>query len=232
MLLTAFVRALAQLPEPDLRRPALASLALALAIFVLLWSGLGLAIAHTRVFEIAWLGTAVAALGGVGAVVLTWLLYPTAVAAVLPLVVERVSRAVETRHYPGLPPPRAVPVREQVVDGARFLLVAVALNLAALPLYLVPALNLVAFYGLNGYLLGREYYEMVAPRRLVPADQHRLRRDRRGWLFGAGLVIAFASTVPLVNLVAPVAAAAAMTHLVEAWRRGLPRDPAPGAARP
>jgi len=42
----------------------------------------------------------------------------------------------------------------------------------ALPLYIfVPGVNLVLFYGLNGYLLGREYFAMVAMRRLDPRER-------------------------------------------------------------
>src|SRR3546814_18267334 len=58
------------------------------------------------------------------------------------------------------------------------------LNLLVLPLYLVliwiPPLNLLLFYLLNGYLLGREYFEMVAVRRLDLAAAKRLRRAFRG----------------------------------------------------
>ena len=39
-----------------------------------------------------------------------------------------------------------------------------------LPLYLVPVLNVIVFYGINAYLLGREYFEMVALRRLDPSQ--------------------------------------------------------------
>ncbi|MEJ0071726.1 MAG: hypothetical protein WDO24_26715 [Pseudomonadota bacterium] len=41
------------------------------------------------------------------------------------------------------------------------------LNLVLLPLYFVPGLNLVLFYGANGYLIARGYFEQVAVRRLA-----------------------------------------------------------------
>src|SRR3546814_14901069 len=75
------------------------------------------------------------------------------------------------------------------------------LNLLVLPLYLVliwiPPLNLLLFYLLNGYLLGREYFEMVAVWRLDLAGAKRLRRDFRGRVVLGGAVIAFLLTIPL-----------------------------------
>jgi uncharacterized protein involved in cysteine biosynthesis len=51
------------------------------------------------------------------------------------------------------------------------------------------------------------------------------RRWRLGFVL-AGVVFAFLSTLPLVNLLAPVLAAATMTHMVEMRRRLLASGPA------
>jgi CysZ protein len=100
--------------------------------------------------------------------------------------------------------------------------VAVALNLLALPLYLLPGPNLVVFLALNGYLLGREYFELVAQRRMSPLDAARCRRAVRARVWAAGAMIAVLLMVPLVNLIAPVIAIAFMVHLFERWRRWMP----------
>ena len=92
-----------------------------------------------------------------------------------------------------------------------------------LPLYLlllfVPPFNLIVFYALNGYLLGREYFEIVGVRRLDDAETRTLRRRHRGRAFMAGVVIAILLTVPLVNLFTPVVATAFMLHVFERLRR-------------
>lgn len=219
-LVQAFARALAQLGDPNLRRPLWWSLGLAGLVFGLLWAGLAFAVAHTRLFETLWLEWAVEGLGGIAAIVLTVILFPGVVLTFLSLFLERVVEAVEARHYPGLPAPRHPPLAEVIVSGIKFLVISVVLNLFCLPLYLVPILNVVVFAALNGYLLGREYFEVVAPRRLEPATAAGLWRQRRASAFAAGAVIAIASTLPMVNLAAPVVGVAAMTHLVEDWRRG------------
>ena len=96
----------------------------------------------------------------------------------------------------------------------KFVLVAVALNVLALPVYLLSTVFApLVFFALNGYLLGREYFEMVALRRVDLAAALALRRRYLGrlWLVGAGF--AFLMTVPIVNLVTPVLATAIMVHL-------------------
>src|SRR3546814_12972622 len=61
-----------------------------------------------------------------------------------------------------------------------FLVVLVLLNLLALlVVYFGPVLNLLVFFGLNGYLLGREYFELVAARRARPGEIGLLRRRHR-----------------------------------------------------
>ena len=225
-MIFAFAKALGQLGDPAFRRPIGWSIALAVLVFAGLWLGLWLVLTHTAISELGWIDTTVDVLGGLAAVALAFVLFPEVVAAILALFVDRIIDAVEARHYPGLPPPRQQPLSEQIATALRFLAAVVALNLAALPLYLVPVVNALVFYGLNGYLLGREYFEMVAPRRLEMEPRRMLWRRRRVGFVLAGVAFAFLSTLPLVNLLAPVVAAAAMTHMVESYRRPLAPDPA------
>jgi CysZ protein len=97
----------------------------------------------------------------------------------------------------------------------------IALNLLALPLYLlVPGINCVLFPTLKGYLFGRGYFETVALRRLDAAAAGRVRRRFAGRIFLGGIAIAGLFAVPLVNLVAPVIATAFMVHVFEALPGG------------
>lgn len=227
-MLAAFVRATAQLGDPAFRRPLVFGLLGAGAVLAALWTGMGVLLTRTRVFENPWLDMPLDALGGLATLVLTILLYPAVVAAIMSLFLDGAIDAVEKRHYPGSAPPRPLGVAEQLGGAVRLIVSALVLNLLALPIYLIPGINLVVFYMLNGYLLGREYFEMVAQRRLDPSALRQLRRDRRAKIFLSGVGVAFISTIPLVNLVAPLVAAAAMTHQVRSWTGGMeqtaPRD--------
>jgi uncharacterized protein involved in cysteine biosynthesis len=108
-----------------------------------------------------------------------------------------------------------MPLSAALVSGLRLLGLTIALNLLALPIYLlIPAINLFLFYLLNGYLLGREYFDLIALRRLDGVAARALWRERRGrWLL-AGTAIAALLSLPVVNLAAPLIAAALMLHLV------------------
>lgn len=226
-MVSAFAKAVAQLGDPVFRRTLLQGVAAAAALFALLWAAIFYALTRTALSEIGWLETVLDALGGLATLLLTVILFPAVAAGALSLLIERVIVAVEMHHYPALPPPRALTLAEQIGIAARFTATLLLLNLAVLPLYLIPVVNVLVFYALNGYLLGREYFEMVAPRRFDGAARRTLWRRHRLELLLAGVVIAFVSSLPLVNLAAPVIGAAAMTHLVETYRRALGRAPAP-----
>jgi CysZ protein len=146
--------------------------------------------------------------------VLAWLLFPITVGLTLGLFAEEVVELVERRHYPELPKAPGMSLGAQVYTGVRFLIVALPLNLIALPLYLIPGANLPIYLALNGYLLGREYFELVAGQRLPLREVARLRREQRGRLWRAGVVTALMLLIPVFNLVAPVVAIAFMVHLV------------------
>ncbi len=83
----------------------------------------------------------------------------------------------------------------------------------ALLLLLVPGINIGAFFLVNGYLLGREFFEFAAMRFRSEADAKALRSKHAGTVFLAGLVIAAFLAVPLLNLLTPLFAAAMMVHL-------------------
>jgi uncharacterized protein involved in cysteine biosynthesis len=161
-----------------------------------------------------WLHWIIEILGGLATLALSWLLFPGIAGIVVSFYLDTVAEAVEARHYPGLTPGRRQPLGELILEGLRFAGISVLLNLVALPVYLfIPAINLFVFYGLNGYLLSREYFELVAFRRLSPPEARRLRRAYPGQMLLVGVLIAFLLTVPVVNLIAPVFATALMVHV-------------------
>jgi len=130
-----------------------------------------------------------------------------------------VVSAVEARHYPNEPAARPQPISEVLATTVKFALMVIALNVLFLPVYLilffVPPLNLVLYYVLNGYLVSREFYELVALRRLEPRPARRLRRAHRGRILLAGIVVVFIMTIPIVNFITPVLATAFMVHVFQ-----------------
>jgi uncharacterized protein involved in cysteine biosynthesis len=218
-MISALIKGINQLGDKKTQKPLWISVAVALGVFAVLWTASGAAIKYTSVFEYGWLESIADGLGWALVLVVTWVLFPGVVSAVVALFLDQVAESVEARHYPNLGPAQGQPMSEQVMTAVRFLGVMVLLNLLILPTMLLGPVYPVLFYCVNGYLLGREYFEMVAARRIGMADTLRLRQAHGGRLFMTGVAVAFLLTIPVVNLLTPVIATAAMVHLFEDWRR-------------
>jgi uncharacterized protein involved in cysteine biosynthesis len=179
-------------------------------------------LSETQFFAMGWLESTMEWLGGIATLVLAWILFPSVVVLILSFFLEDVAQAVEDRHHPDLGPARVQPWREVVVIAVKFAFIAIVLNVLALPLYILlyfVGIGIVLYYLLNGYLLGREYFELVALRRLTAADAATLRRAFSGRIVLCGVFIAFLSSLPLINLLAPVMGTMLMVHVVADLRR-------------
>jgi len=213
-MLSAATRALSQLFDPTTFRVLIGSILGSAAILALLWLGIGEGVAHVRILDTGWLDKALRLLLGAGAVVLTLFLFSQVAVVIASLFLERIAASVERRWYPGLPAPRRQPLGEVVLLAVGFLGASLLWNLVAFPFYVfLPGLNVVVFLAINGYLLGREYFELAAQRRVDRATIVRLRRSHPIKLVFAGALIAALSFVPLANLVTPIVAIALMLHV-------------------
>ncbi len=152
-----------------------------------------------------------------GAVALVWFTFVIVVQTVASLFLEGVVSRVEETDYPHLPPARGTTVAGDVAASLRFVGWLMLVNLAATPLYLaailVPGLSVIVFWIINSLLFAREYAEVVLLRRLPRCDSHAWRKRHRWRLLASGAVITAGMSVPLLNLIMPVVAAIAMTHL-------------------
>lgn len=221
-MISALVKGVQQLGDKRTQKPLWISVGVALGVFVVLWVTSGAAIKYTAIFDYGWLETIADGLGWALILVITWVLFPGVVSAVVALFLDQIAESVEARHYPNLGPAQGQAMGEQVMTAVRFLGVMVLLNLLILPTMLLGPVYPVLFYCVNGYLLGREYFEMVAARRMDMAGTYRLRKAHGGRLFLTGVAIAFLLTIPVVNLLTPVIATAAMVHQFEFLRRRTP----------
>ncbi|PWR01643.1 hypothetical protein DKT77_16065 [Meridianimarinicoccus roseus] len=223
MILTDITRALGQMGDPAFRRVLLLGLGLTLALLLGAAAGTGWLVATLvpdtvtlpLVGEIGFLNDIASGVSVLGVLGLSVVLMVPVASAFTGLFLDDVADAVEARHYPDAGPARRQPFLSALADTLRFLGVMLVANLCALVLYLVfvPLAPLI-FWGLNGFLLGREYFQMAAIRRMDEASARRLRRRHAGQVWLAGALMAIPLTVPLLNLVVPIMGAAAFTHLV------------------
>ena len=221
-MIRAFELAVRQLGDPRLRviiwQSLLLSLVLQIAIGVLAWWLLQ----SFATFQWGWLNETIRWLGGGAVTVLALMLFPASFGIVISIFLEKIADIVESEHYPQLGKARGIPVWTGIQSGIVFLLTLVALNLVLLPFYLVAlfiaGLGAVLFYGANGWLTGREYYEQVALRRLDPAEVKARRKANIGVLWLTGIVLVFLGTVPILNLIVPVLGVAAMVHIAQSLK--------------
>lgn len=217
MIVRAFVEGFLELKNPRVWGVVAKCALLTLVVYAALFAALIWLLRNSQISELPWLEALADWGAGAMAAALATLVFPGVVSAVLGVFLDDVARLVEERHYAGRGPGRDIPVAEALTSAAGLAAWTVGLNLVFLPLYLVlffaPPLNLVVYYMLNGRLLGREYFETVALRR-VDAGVMAALRQRHGWtIWLAGAATAALLTVPLVNLVAAVVGVAAMVHI-------------------
>ena len=224
MIFDAARTAALELLSPPFRAVFIKTLGLTVLALVALWFGL------TSLVEwlaLPWLQTLLPGipswagwLGGIiAAIALAFgmaLLVAPVTAVIAGLFLDDVAEVVERTDYPRDPIGRAMPALRSLLLAIKFFGVVILGNIVALMLLLVPGINIAAFFIVNGYLLGREFFEFAAMR-FRPEDEARaLRRQYAGTVFLAGLVIAAFLAVPLLNLLTPLFAAAMMVHLHKA----------------
>jgi CysZ protein len=77
----------------------------------------------------------------------------------------------------------------------------------------LPGVGQVATIAVNGFLLGREYFELAALRHISRKAADALRKRNAARVFGAGLIISVLTAVPFADFFAPLFGAALMVHL-------------------
>jgi uncharacterized protein involved in cysteine biosynthesis len=222
VIVTAFLKALGQLGDRRFRRVVLLGILLALALLAAFYAAFLQLIwwATPDSVEIPFVGpvTGLETLLGWGSLLVmlglsVFLMVPVA-SVFTGLFLEDIADAVEDRHYPALPPATALPWTEGLRQSINFLGLVLAVNAVALFLYpMVGPFTPVLFWVVNGFLLGREYFTLVALRRLPPAEAAAMRRRNRLRLWAAGTLMAAPLSVPVLNLVIPVLGVATFTHL-------------------
>lgn len=224
MIFDAARAAASQLFAPEFRAALFKSLGLTILLLAGLW------FAFKEAFEAfampwldalvpglpawaGWLGVLAAITAGIGLALALALLIAPITAVVAGLFLDDVAEAVEKTSYPQDPPGEAVPLVPGLWLSLKFFGIVVLANLAALLLLLVPGVNLIIFFVVNAYLLGREFFEFAAMRFGSEAEAKALRRRHAGTIFLSGFIIAAFLAVPLLNLATPLFAAAMMVHL-------------------
>ncbi len=163
-----------------------------------------------------WVATSVQWLIGAGLLVGAGFVIAPVTAIFAGLFLDDIAECVERVSYPHDPPGQPLPMGPSIWLAVKFAFVVLAANLVALALVLLPGINMGVFFLVNGYLLGREYFQFAAMRFYGEREAEQLRKSHGGTVFVGGLAIAVFVAIPIVNLGTPIFAAALMMHLFKA----------------
>jgi CysZ protein len=217
-MLVSALDAFREMFTPPMRAVLLKCLGFTIGLLALLIIGIEWTFSHFIHWP-DWIEATIQWLGGLALVVGSIFLIPPVTSLMAGLYLDDIAGEVERTNYPADPPGKELPTMQAVGAGLKFFVVVLVVNLIALFLLLVPGVNLIAFYAGNGYLLGREYFEMVAMRHLEPEAARALRKANMGTVTLSGLIIAGVASVPILNLLTPLFATAFMVRIYKGLAR-------------
>jgi CysZ protein len=208
------IRAFAALGAPELRGVVLKSLLMTMVLFGAVLVGVYVLLSWITLLPWAWLETVIELIAGAGVLLALLFLMGPVTAMFAGLFLDSVADSIETRDYPS--DRQGVPLSglASVAVGFRFMLAVLAVNLAILPFFLI-GIGAVGWLAANSYLLGREYFGMIAARYMPAAEAEAFRKANALRVTAAGIIPALLSIVPIASLVTPVFSTAYFVYLVK-----------------
>jgi len=226
LLLQSARLAISQLFSQPFRKVFWRSIGYTLLLLVIAWFMLESAVSTILLPYLGawpWVATAMVWLLGTGMFIGAGFLIAPVSAMFAGIFLDDIALEVETKHYPGDPPGRELPVSAAVWLAAKFTVLVIFANLLALLLVLLPGINMMIFFLLNGFLLGREFFQFAAMRFASEDEVRALRKANEGVIFLGGMIIAGFMAIPLLNLATPIFAAALMVHVHKSCRSKYPQ---------
>ena len=222
-MLKAFWRSFNILLNPIAKRALFLSLTLSILLFTVIWLVSDYILLNTSIFELSWIEKVSDFFGAMLMFLLFWLLFPGVFSASVSLFVNQIALEIEKQYYPDLAPVKDIPIADNLLIFLRFFVTLICLNLFSLVVFIIftPGFPII-FLIVNGYLISREYFELVALRRLDTNKVQKLQKLYKTKLLFLGVVIAGLLMIPLINLVAPFIATSVMVHMIEEWKDETP----------
>jgi CysZ protein len=218
MIFDAFLKALGQMGDPRFRRVLLIGVGVTFALLAGITWGVQLVLPDTVSLpwfgEIGWLSSLLSGFILVSMIGMSMFLMVPVASLFTGLLLEQVADAVEAKHYPQLPPANKVVFSDVLIDSVKFFGLLIVVNMLAVVIYLLSTIMApIVFWMVNGILLGREYFQLVAMRRLGRKGANELRKKYRFTIWMTGFLMAVPLSLPLINLFIPVMGVAVFTHI-------------------
>lgn len=211
-MILAAIRALEDVISPKFRSVLWKSVGLTILLFVGIFIGLEITLSMLTAIPWPWLSTVLAVAAGLGMFAAMFFLIAPVTAIFAGLFLDEIAEVVEARDYPADTPGTALSTPTAVLIAIQFGALVLLVNLLLLPT-LFFGIGAILMVIANGYLLGREYFSMIAMRHLSVREANALRKNNMGRIFAAGLIPAGLVLVPVVNILVPLFSTSYFVHI-------------------
>ncbi|HUO90043.1 MAG TPA: EI24 domain-containing protein [Rhizomicrobium sp.] len=183
-------------------------------LFVALFVGVEYALARLPTLGSIWVNRFLELATPIVLILAIFFLGTPVAAMVGSLFLDRIAAKVDAQFYPNDPKAPGTPVVTGIGEAFRLIGLAFLINLALVPVDIgLPGAAEIATILANGWLLGREFFELASLRHLSRQESDALRRRHGGTIYAAGLLISILTVIPVVDLIAPFFGSALMAHL-------------------
>jgi CysZ protein len=213
-------RAIASLFDPALWGMAAKAVLVTLVLFVAIAVGVEMLVQYLPTLGAPWVNRAIDVLAPLLAIIGLLAAGGPVAAMFGSLYLEKVADAIENRSYPGAPKAKHMSLAKSLGANARLAGAVLLVDLLLLPAdTLAPPFGEIVTIIANGFLIGREYFELAALRHLEREAADALRKRNAGRVFGIGLIVSVLTYVPFADIVAPLFGAMMMVHLYQRTQR-------------
>jgi len=199
--------------SPAFRNVMLKSLALTIAVMVVVYWALDRFALTFVTTHTDWLATLISILVGFGLVIALAVLAAPTTSLVASFFLDEIADLVEREVDPAGARGKPAPALEAALFSLRFAALSAVVTLVALVLFFIPGLGFAAWIAANAYLLGGEYFQLAAMRFGSTARARELRQRFSPQVYLGGLIVAGFVAIPLLNLFTPLFATALMARL-------------------
>jgi len=211
-MISAAIRALEDVMSPRFRSVLWKSIGLTVLLFIAILVVLEISLSLLTGIPWPWLETILAIAAGLGVFAALFFLIAPVTAVFAGLFLDEIAELVEVRDYPQDQPGKPLTMTKSMLISLQFGALVLLVNLLLLPI-LFFGIGALLMAVANAYLLGREYFGMIAMRHMPIRQANELRKANMGRIFAAGLIPAGLVLIPFVNVLVPLFSTSYFVHI-------------------
>ena len=214
-MIASTFRAVRDVLSPEFRTILGKAIGLTLLVFIGVLAALWIGLEALLVLPWGWLDEVIAGVASLVLLVVFFFLMAPVTAVFAGLFLDTAADIVEVHHYPEDPPGQPPSAWSSALIGLQFGLLVLAVNIAVLPTVFF-GIGVAIMLMANAYLLGREYFTMVAMRHMPARQAAQLRKANSGRVWAAGLIPAGLSLIPFLSILVPLFSTSYFVHIFKA----------------